>query len=467
MAVRNMTGSILHSEPHLRRDRRVPLHKQSCPNRPSSSPPCDLELALRERIKELSCLYAISRLVEKHHNQEVPILQGIVNLLPPSWQYPDCCCARLVLQGREYRSPGFRRSPWFQSTPVRVDGAVAGIIEVFYLDEKRDLDEGPFLKEERDLIDAVAERTGKILERAAVGRQLKEDQAALRERLKELRCLYGISQLAEQHAGSLPDLLQGIVRLLPPSWQYPEICQARLILHDERYETEGFRESCWRQAAPIRVRGERSGTVEVVYLEERPSLNEGPFLREERDLIDAIAERIGKMVEQFQVEQQLQADRSALKEANAALKRVLTQIEDEKAEIYEAVHANVEKILTPTLRALASELPSQQKGYVTLLQSQLNELVSPFANKISRAFSNLTPAEIEICDMIRNGMSTKEIASLRHVAPATVSKQRERIRRKLNLSGTEANLTTHLLILASETTVPPSPQGISDSSIVY
>lgn len=172
------------------------------------------------------------------------------------------------------------------------------------------------------------------------------------------------------------------------------------------------------------------------------------------------------MVEQFQVERQSKVDRSTLAEANAALKRVLGQIENEKAEIHESVRANVEKILMPTLRALASEIPPQQKGYVTLLQRQLNELTSPFATKISKAFSSLTPAEIEICDMIRNGMSTKEIASLRHVAPATVSKQRERIRRKLDLSGTDANLTTHLLMLASEDGAMPS-SSLSESAILY
>ena len=461
-----MTRSIAHPETRRHQLRRDSLHKRDCPYRASSAPTCDLELALRERIKELSCLYGISRLVEEHGNRVVPILQGIVNLLPPSWQYPDTCCARLVLQGKEYRSPGFRRSPWSQAASVKVNDKVVGVLEVFYHDEMPDLDEGPFLKEERDLIDAVAERVRDILVRTAVERQLKQDQAALRERLKELACLYGISQLAEQHTNSLPDLLQGIVRLLPPSWQYPEICQARLTLYDECYQTENFQGSSWVQSAPIRVRGQRAGLIEVFYLKKKPDLAEGPFLREERELIDAIAERIGRMVERFLVEQQSKVDRSATKEANAALKRVLSQIEDEKKEIHEAVRANVEKILIPTLRALASEIPAQQKGYVTLLQNQLNELISPFANKMSKSFSNLTPAEIEICNMIRSGMSTKEIASLRHVAPATVSKQRERIRRKLNLSGTDANLTTHLLMVASEGG-DISSVGPSESAILY
>ncbi len=463
-----MTNSSTMVSSHLDRShgRRDPIRHRS-PGHPSpTASACDLELALRERIKELNCLYGVSRLVEKHRDSEEPILQGIVDLLPPSWQYPEICCSRLVLQGQEYRSRTYRHSPWFQSASVKIDDQVVGVLEVFYLEEMPELHEGPFLKEERDLINAVAERAGDILEKIAVERQLKADQAALRERLKELGCLYGISQLAERHSDSLPDLLQRIVCLLPPSWRYPEICQARLTLYDECYQTEALDESRWVQAAPIRVQGEKAGVVEVFYLEERPESAEGPFLREERDLIDAIAERLGKMVEQFQVKQQLKVDGSALKETNGALKRVLAQIEEEKAEIHTAIHANVEKILAPTLRALASEIPAQQRRYVTLLQGQLNELASPFASKISKSFTSLTPAEIEICDMIRSGMSTKEIASLRHVSPTTVSKQRERIRRKLDISGTDANLTSHLLVLASGSDVPAC-RGVLDSSIVY
>ena len=86
---------------------------------------------------------------------------------------------------------------------------------------------------------------------------------------------------------------------------------------------------------------------------------------------------------------------SRVREANGALKQVLAQIEEEKARIYEAVHANVEKILMPTLRALGSQLPAHQKGYAALLQNQLNELSSPFASKMSKSFGNLTPTRSE------------------------------------------------------------------------
>jgi len=280
--------------------------------------------------------------------------------------------------------------------------------------------------------------------------ELGSIESALKERLKELHCLYGISQLVEEHSDSLPRLLQAVVESLPPSWQYPDICCARVTLYDRRYEAGEFRESPWRQSATIQVQGQPAGAVEIIYLQEMPALAEGPFLKEERNLIDAIAERIGKIVERLQVERQLEIDRSSLQEANTALRRVLAELEEEKKKIRDSISANVEAMFMPVLQALESEIPEQQKRYVALLKNHLADFISPFALNVSKACGKLTPVEIEICDMVRSGMSTKEIARLRHVAPATVSKQRERIRRKLDIAKTETNLAAHLQMLSSD-----------------
>ncbi len=276
---------------------------------------------------------------------------------------------------------------------------------------------------------------------------------ALRERLKELNCLYEISRLVESHGNSVEQILQGIVDLLPPSWQYPEIARARLTLYDKEYRTVGFQRTDWRQSAEIHIKGSRAGVVEVCYLREMPEFDEGPFLREERDLINAIAERAGKIIERSQIGRQLEVERNALQESNTALRGVLAQFEENKKEIHNSIMANVDRIIIPVLRALEGEIPAQQKKYVALLQSHLDNLISPFANRLSRAFSALTPVEIEICNMIREGLSTKDIAQIRHVSPKTVAKQRERIRKKLQIVGPHINLATHLRMFA------PDPGG--------
>ncbi len=409
-----------------------------------------VEWALQERLKELKCLYTISHLVEQHRTSLEPILQGIVDILPPSWQYPDICCARLTLYDKQYTTCGFRPSDWRQSAEVQVEGTVAGVVEVFYTKSMPDSDEGPFLKEERSLINAVAERIGNIVGHVHVEQQLQAERAALQERVKELNCLYSISRLVEHHGNDVESILQGIAEILPPSWQYPDKCCARLTLYDKSYTTEDFRTTAWKQSANIVVQGNRAGVVEVYYTQEMPTIDGGPFLKEERDLINAVAERTGKVVERIHIEQQSQVDRAALQESNTALRRVLSQIEEEKGEVHEAIADNVDKILMPVLRALDGEIPAQQKKYTALLRKHLEDISSPFINRLTAAFGVLTPLEVEICNLIRDGLTTKEIAQFRHVSPRTIAKQRERIRQKLQLKGEETNLATHLRMFSAD-----------------
>ena len=276
-------------------------------------------------------------------------------------------------------------------------------------------------------------------------------EIALRERIKELNCLYGISLLSERYSDSIDDLLRNLVNILPPSWQYPEITCARIIFNGKTYKSRGFKVTKWRQSSQISMYNEPVGEVEVLYLEGCPPEDEGPFLKEERVLLDAVAERIGKIATRISAEQELQesnkqltVERKALQETNAALRTVLTRIEEEKQSIYKNVQSNVEKILMPILHALTLELPIMQRKYVELLRTNLEELASPFINHLSRKFLSLTPTEIKICNMIRSGLRTKEIAQIQGVSMATINRHREHIRQKLEITNKEINLTTFL-----------------------
>ena len=276
-------------------------------------------------------------------------------------------------------------------------------------------------------------------------------EIALRERIKELNCLYGISLLSERYSDSIDDLLRNLVNILPPSWQYPEITCARIIFNGKTYKSRGFKVTKWRQSSQISMYNEPVGEVEVLYLEGCPPEDEGPFLKEERVLLDAVADRIGKIAIRISAERELQesnkqltVERQALQETNAALRTVLTRIEDEKQSIYKNMQSNVEKILMPILHALTLELPIMQRKYVDLLRTNLEELTSPFINHLSRRFLSLTPTEIKICNMIRSGLRTKEIAQMQGVSMATINRHREHIRQKLEITNKEINLTTFL-----------------------
>ncbi|HDY87990.1 MAG TPA: PAS domain S-box protein [bacterium] len=113
-------------------------------------------------------------------------------------------------------------------------------------------------------------------------------------RVKELRCLYGITG-AIQKLKTVETIFRDVVELIPPGWQYPEITRCRILFDGQEYVTEPFDETEWKQTSDIVINGKRRGSVEVYYLEERPELDEGPFQLEERNLIDGIASTLSNV----------------------------------------------------------------------------------------------------------------------------------------------------------------------------
>ncbi len=124
-------------------------------------------------------------------------------------------------------------------------------------------------------------------------KSLDELVVDLRERAKELNCLYEIQELLSLTDKTIEEICKGIIDAIPPGWQYPDICQARLELQGSVQQTEGFKESKWVLCAPIVIQDEQAGQLCVSYTEERPKMDEGPFLKEERKLINTIAEQLG------------------------------------------------------------------------------------------------------------------------------------------------------------------------------
>ena len=140
----------------------------------------------------------------------------------------------------------------------------------------------------------------------------------------------------------------------------------------------------------------------------------------------------------------LKVQKEALERKNVALHEILEQIEVEKKQIKDDVVHNVETLLLPTLRKIRNQLPRVEPKYLTLLEKNLINMVSSFGRKISRENLHLTPREIEICDLIRNGFTSKEIADLLHIAFNTVETHRTHIRKKLQLDRKKINLTSFL-----------------------
>nr|MBN2277349.1 hypothetical protein [candidate division Zixibacteria bacterium] len=131
----------------------------------------------------------------------------------------------------------------------------------------------------------------------------RSTRVALRERVKELTCLYRIARAAANPDRSIDDILREGVQLLPPGWLHPEIAAAQIELDGRRYATISFDRCVQKIGADIISLEVRRGRVEVGYVKIMPELDEGAFLREERDLIDAVAAEIAMIIERRQAEE--------------------------------------------------------------------------------------------------------------------------------------------------------------------
>jgi PAS domain S-box-containing protein len=141
-------------------------------------------------------------------------------------------------------------------------------------------------------------------------------------------------------------------------------------------------------------------------------------------------------------ETELRKQKVALEEKNIALREIIAQIEIEKRKIEEDINTNVELVLSPILERLKARKADQK--YFNLLQHHLKGLTSSFGGKITDRDINLTPREIEICNMIKGGMTSKDISKLLNISCQTVERHRKNIRHKLGIANKRVNLTSHL-----------------------
>jgi len=144
-----------------------------------------------------------------------------------------------------------------------------------------------------------------ITERKKAELELHKTTYNLQERLKELNCMYCISKLIEKDNSDIESIIQGTVDIIPSSWQFPEITSVQIKLNDRLYKSEDFKKTQWMQSQKMVVHGEKVGSVDVSYLEEKPEADEGPFLKGERDLINGIAETLGHTIERKQMNEKL------------------------------------------------------------------------------------------------------------------------------------------------------------------
>jgi DNA-binding CsgD family transcriptional regulator len=160
--------------------------------------------------------------------------------------------------------------------------------------------------------------------------------------------------------------------------------------------------------------------------------------------------KAGRLLEYRVAERTRELERKTieLQELNTALEVLLRKRDEDREDLEERLLSNVKELALPYLQKIKGKIKDDNlNSYLNILESNLNNIISPFSQKLSAKYLNLTPTEIEIADLVKHGKSTKEIATLLTISGKTVETHRMNIRKKLGITNKKANLRTFLLSL--------------------
>jgi len=158
--------------------------------------------------------------------------------------------------------------------------------------------------------DLRAVEQARIAEQAQQAEEkLKKRAHDLGERVKELSCLYGIDEIGREEELTIEQILEKTVVLIPLSWQYTEITEGRITFEGKEFRTKNFKKTKWRQTSDIVIDRRKVGSIEICYLKAMSEDYEGPFLREERNLIDSIAIRLSGLIQRKRAEAQIRDEK--------------------------------------------------------------------------------------------------------------------------------------------------------------
>lgn len=185
---------------------------------------------LRERIKELRCLYEVARFTQQTELPLEEVVQQTITTLASTYQYPEITCVRVEIKGREYQSANFRESPWCQASDIIVDGHRIGALE-----ERSPADEGPFLKEERGLIGTVAGLLGRSVQDRRERAVLAESEQRFRTVVETVPEILYHAVLPSYAATFVSPAIESLLGFAPAEWEQALDIWTRQ-LHDEDRE---------------------------------------------------------------------------------------------------------------------------------------------------------------------------------------------------------------------------------------
>jgi PAS domain S-box-containing protein len=524
---------------------------------------------LAERTKELGCLYGIAELLAKPRISLQEIFQGIIELLPPAFQYPEITASRLTLDGKTFTAGNFQETAWKRSEDIIANGARVGTLEVCYLEERPNQDEGPFLSYEISVLRALSIRLGRVIERIKAQEAVKRSEETARallnaphdwaalidpegtilainrtgsERMEKGEeelvgtCVFdhfepAVSEFRRARTAEVaatrqplrftehsdekvfdvsvyPVLDEGdsVGRIAVVAHEITDLIRAQEALRETEAQKQALLDASvdrirltdadmriiWAnkttakelKIAPEEFAGQycfealvgrntpcsgcpskkalKSGRMERALLHRSGSKSTKgkaywdnyavPIKNESGDIVHLvqITRNVTKQKQAEKAlkerEKELKIKATSLSDLNTALRVLLKNKDNDRVELEEKVMFNMRELVIPFIEKLKkTALTSKQAAYVQVLESNLNDVISPFSRTLSAKFLSLSPTEIQIAGMIREGKTSKDIAEVLDLSRRTIESHRASIRNKLGLKKQKANLRSHLL----------------------
>ena len=282
---------------------------------------------------------------------------------------------------------------------------------------------------------------------------IPDERRALSERMKELHCLYDISRLFSQRSLRFEGLLMEIVKIIPNAWQFTERTCARISYGGREYRTSNYSPGSISLTETIELKKRKGGFVEVAYLDDGSHDARTVFLEDEKKLLKAVAGLLGSIIEKKEAEMVLKRTTDELRKQtveldnkNIALREIVSQIGLEKKALQDQMRLNIELTVLPLLNKMQNPNvpPESWQSYLRIVHQNLEDITSSFTRKVVEDRVRLSPRELEICNLIKNGLSNKEIAALLQISLLTVERHRHNVRKKLCIDNKKINLATFL-----------------------
>ncbi len=275
----------------------------------------------------------------------------------------------------------------------------------------------------------------------------------LRESEKELRCLTSISRVLSDGETPMEDSLICIVELIPPAWKNPENTFAEIVVRDLHVRSRLFRTAqVFTAREPLVVLGEPIGFLSVSVstnadpARRSPQNDASPMLESEIRLLGTLSVLLSHLIHKNEAAAAVAESERNLESKSAALREIFSHIDDEKTSATLQFRDYLHNVILPVVRHLRSDHLSrkQRELYLDQLESAVLSYDAETPMHHSGLSIILSPREIEVADLIRRGLSTKEIAENLNLSELTIERHRHNIRRKLGISNTSVNLTTYL-----------------------